>query len=906
MLSGISRARTRSTASGQVSSCVPIHPPSDVRPLSVFTKCKESCQDGQRLENISWRLWYRELIQAQVPCQPPTPELATPHPKDERSRSSYFPPRTNDKVLQGERLFPKIALRSSIRLMTNSLLFAFLVVLSSGLPSPSDQASPSPLPPPVPSMVPPSTPERPRISPHEYSSGTTPPRSSSTRGKSTSCVGRLIVDMLPNQIFIPHRKSSSAATTITVLSTPPPTTQPSRASDLNVPLVQLPTPAHAPFPRVVVVNPTPHPTPPTTPILHDDTPGAPQPPSTFLLPPLPPPALRPAVPTAEVHAQQHSQPPLPPISKDPSLSHAPARQSDRRFFLQQSPEDASSERGDVSTASGKSPSDLFEASSAASSQVKSVETDVDEDEDNKEDQEDEEAEGEGEDDRRSTTAAAGAAARHPPHGRQNKPKRGKEVGKRPPVKRSHSAKHVALSMIRKVSAQQQQHPQLERAEKKGAMFNIGSGSSNGSRSANGSTGTGHPRPSSVVNGFAFTAIQPSKVSPPQAQPPVIPKGFTNGHIAAGNIAPNGNVKPNSTGNVNGNANANGQSRKTIVVASTSSEEYETTDGEDSEEWASEEMDGEDKVREAEETRLHEAALEAQRQRDLFAKVPKRSYSNLNRTQSGLLSQLMNPNPAIFPPSHPYRTSRSSADISRQYQQLRSHVPVPQRSSSAYAPPRLSTSKSAAALPMAAQITAVSSSRPQSSTKRPENEKNGYRPKGPPKEQEMEDDSGDDADDKIQMSQSIAQQKLQALISRRSSEQGTSSHLIQPVATEVGPGLLSSTTSPIPLGHPYNLPAAAPPMTPRTTRRRMLKTELSESMRRQLLWERQVSSNTNPALAARRASQGIGGLRPLTSTSSEGIRDTSTRSAEAQDKDERRRRAMARNRSWADDYHYSGW
>jgi len=302
--------------------------------------------------------------------------------------------------------------------------------------------------------------------------------------------------------------------------------------------------------------------------------------------------------------------------------------------------------------------------------------------------------------------------------------------------------------------------------------------------------------------------------------------------------------------------------------------------------------------------LREAALEAQRQRELFAKVPKRSYSNLNRTQSGLLSQLMNPNPAIFPPNHPSRISRSSADISRQYQQPQQHAPIPQRSSSAYAPARLSTSKSAAALPMAAQITAISSSKP-SAMKRQESDKNGYRPKGPPKEQEMEDDSGDDVDDKIQMSQSVAQQKLQALMSRRSLDRGMS-HLIQPVAMEVGPGMLSSTTAPIPLGHPYNLPAAAVPMTPRTTRRRMLKTELSESMRRQLLWERQVSSNNNPALVARRTTPGMGGLRPLTSNSSDGIKDTTTRNTEAQDRDERRRRAMARNRSWADDYHYSGW
>ena len=769
----------------------------------------------------------------------------------------------------------------------------------------------------MPTMVPPSTPERLRIHPH--APGSIIPLSSPTRGKSTPRVGRLIVDMLPNQLLIPQRKSIPAITTVAVLSTPPPTVQPSRSCDLNVPLVQLPTSAETPFPRVVVVNPTPHPTPPTTPILHDDTPGAPQPPSTFLLPPLPPPALRSTVPSAEVRAQQKPHPPRSLIPKEPSPSHTPtrivdagsvARQSDRRFFLQQSPEDASSERGDGSTASGKSPSDLFATSSATSSQMKSVLTDVDVDDDDKDDHEEEEQEDEDEDDRRSMTAAAGTGAKHGAHSRQNKPKRGKEVGKRPPVKRSHSAKHVAPSMVRKLSTQQQ-HSQPDRAEKKGAMFNIGSGSSNGSRSANGSTGKGPAKSSPMVNGF--TVIQPSKVLPAQMHSPVIPKGFS-GHISASNVAlngnanANGNLKANATGNVNGNTNVNAQSRKTIVVANTSSEEYETTDGEDSEGWASEEMDTDDKAREAEETRLREAALEVQRQRELFAKVPKRSYSNLNRTQSGLLSQLLNPNPAIFPPSHPYRISRSSVDISRQHQQPQRHAPIPQRSSSAYAPPRLSTSKSAAALPMAAQINAISSSKPSSSaaTKRQESEKNGYRPKGPPKEQEMEDDSGDDADDKIQMSQSVAQQKLQALMSRRSSEQGTVSHLIQPVAVEVGPGLLSSTTAPIPLGHPYNLPSAAPPMTPRTTRRRMLKTELSESMRRQLLWERQVSSNTNPALVARRAGQGLGGLRPLTSTSSDGIRDTSTRTAEAQDKDERRRRAMARNRSWADDYHYSGW
>ena len=45
---------------------------------SVFTKCKESLQDGRRLENISWRLWYRELAahtrtQHHLPTPPQEP-----------------------------------------------------------------------------------------------------------------------------------------------------------------------------------------------------------------------------------------------------------------------------------------------------------------------------------------------------------------------------------------------------------------------------------------------------------------------------------------------------------------------------------------------------------------------------------------------------------------------------------------------------------------------------------------------------------------------------------------------------------------------------------------------------------------------------------------------------------------
>ncbi|KAG1759732.1 hypothetical protein EDD22DRAFT_971521 [Suillus occidentalis] len=691
---------------------------------TIFTKCKESLQDGRRLENISWRLWHRELILAQQSYLPPTPDSLS---NIKVSSDTFFPPPSGTP------------------------------------PCTYYQHPPSPV---VPEHLP----------IPQFSSGTpvAPPLSTSFRPKSSSFVGRIIIDMLPNSVLIPQ----------------PPT-------------VQLPTSDY--FPRVVVVNPTPQPTPPMTPSLSEEPTSASQPPSTFLLPPLPQPAL-----IMKRHAEQ-------PLPQSPPPEAVPGS-------------DASPER-DGSTESGKS----RDASSAASH---STDNDKDVMKELKEKD-------------RVTT----------------KPKKAKELGRsstRPPLgKRTHSARHIGPSIQRKPSIQD---------AKPRPMFNIGSNSSNGSKS-----------------------VSSAKLTPPP--PPLVPAMLNGKPTAApvsGNTVTNG-VATNGTGP---------QQRKTIVVASTSEEDYETTDADDSG-WASEDMDAEDKAREAKETGLRGAALEAQRQRDLFAKVPKRSYSNLNRTQSGLLSQLMNPNPAIFPPTHPYRLSQSTADLvrmQRQAQRQAEQAQTPQRSASGFAGPvRLQTSKSSAALPLAAQITATSSSKPPSSgMKGKENEKGGYRPKGRPKEEEMEDESGEDDDDKIQVSRSVAQQRLQALMSRRAPGDGIApSHVAEAPAAQ--------STAPIPLGHPYNLPAPAIPMTPRTTRRIMLRTELSESMRRQLLWERQVSSTTNPAANARRANNGVlGGLRPLASTTSMGENPSATKSAETQDRDERKRRAMARNRSWADDYHYSGW
>lgn len=50
----------------------------------VFTKCKNSLQDGRRLENLSWRLWHREMSTSTVsPNHPPPPSSTEMTPSSE-------------------------------------------------------------------------------------------------------------------------------------------------------------------------------------------------------------------------------------------------------------------------------------------------------------------------------------------------------------------------------------------------------------------------------------------------------------------------------------------------------------------------------------------------------------------------------------------------------------------------------------------------------------------------------------------------------------------------------------------------------------------------------------------------------------------------------------------------------
>ncbi|KAI9511937.1 hypothetical protein F5148DRAFT_1312270 [Russula earlei] len=666
-------------------------------------------------------------------------------------------------------------------------------------------------------------------------------------------VGRIICDMIPLRFDLPSIK--------------PPTRPPRPKLD---PVI---------VPPDLVVNPTPHPTPPATPVppgpstplpsigqhlappprlsaavARNNSPDATTPSN---LAPIPPASLShilapvPIAPVAQPHPNSRldphprphpsQRPHRPPQPLAPHPVHETVKLSDRRFFLQQdqspSPERDGPDRGsNGSISTGKSPSETGELqpSSVTSNQ---------------------------------TRASAASGSSHP----VARGRRSKNPPSRPVLTRLNSGRHIVQATRKDpTKARPPFHPNPDKAPK-----------------------------------VAGPSRQPRPPLDPLPHPP--PAKVQTRHM-------NGATAPSAS---NTHAATTAAPRRGIVVSNTSSE-YETTDTDedDDDSWASEGVsEGAVDATEAgtdkrpptkEDIKLGEAALEAQRQRELFVKQPKRSYSNLGRTQSGLLSQLLNPDPNMFPPGHPSRVT-SPHDVTRPGM-----------------PSALTSGKATAAIPLAAQVTAQAPMATATSSTH-----GGYRPKGRPQGEELEDDSDspDDPDDSIQVSRSLAQQRLAALANP--SRRRASDNQVQTQASAVmRPILPTVATAPIPLNHPWNLPTPAPPTTPRTTRRQMLSTELSESLRRNLLWERQVSKTNLLGNAGRRNVLGGGGSRPLPTTvngngtgygqagpphqpqpqpqpqqrqqrpaSGEGAEDSIA---------ERRQRALARNRTWADDFHYAGW
>lgn len=330
----------------------------------------------------------------------------------------------------------------------------------------------------------------------------------------------------------------------------------------------------------------------------------------------------------------------------------------------------------------------------------------------------------------------------------------------------------------------------------------------------------------------------------------------------------------------------------------------------------------------------------QSDKDLFNKLPTRSYSNLAQQQrTGLLTQLMRPDPKIFE----MRRTQTMADI---------RGPM---APNLYRPPAMEKSKSAAALPMSSlstsqavlgldtkPVTAVDSRAAAPAAPQP----GGYRPKGRPQNEDLESDTGDEeGGDRVELSQSVAQQRLAALVgkgkkstSRVNAEAGPSRAndpqpkpqrraRIQPM-TSVNPSPPSpnrssaevrSTTpvdpppaTPIPLGYPYNLPPPPEPSSPRTTRQLMLRTEMSESVRQNLLWSRQLTRRDNMGPPRTRSGILEPPTRPTVAAQPSVVRLTAPRQQDPteqqrEQEDIRHEMRLARNRTWAgDEYHQAGW
>ncbi|KAF8216267.1 hypothetical protein K438DRAFT_1953229 [Mycena galopus ATCC 62051] len=236
---------------------------------------------------------------------------------------------------------------------------------------------------------------------------------------------------------------------------------------------------------------------------------------------------------------------------------------------------------------------------------------------------------------------------------------------------------------------------------------------------------------------------------------------------------------------------------------------------------------------------------------------------------------------------------------------------------------------------------------------------GYRPKGPPAEMEYDDDDDEESDadgrgepkgrddGQLSQSQSAAQEKLRVFLSKNRSTNGVDAaeaerrrlfneagdvpwatadnqHNVAPPYVPPPPNRTMTTA---PVGFPYNLPAPAPPSTPRTTRQQMLRNEMSESVRHNLLWQRKLSrtdtigpqprrtkSTVNVLSEAAYAAAGQTGRQPAKSLVRVTPRAPGT---------ERRdtlppmdppvpevgpKKKLVRNLSWANtsDYHARGW
>ncbi|KAH7342020.1 hypothetical protein B0J17DRAFT_649113 [Rhizoctonia solani] len=303
-------------------------------------------------------------------------------------------------------------------------------------------------------------------------------------------------------------------------------------------------------------------------------------------------------------------------------------------------------------------------------------------------------------------------------------------------------------------------------------------------------------------------------------------------------------------------------------------------------WSDDETDNED-------TTLARAANEASRQRSMFKKIsPKASR---NQPGTGLLTNLMNPDPRFFPQAA-MRSHNSAQNLATGRR--------------AAAPAILQTSRSTVAVPKAANVNAneVTTHVSVDPTGRAVGGSGtrGLRLKGRPQGNVDEEGSTDEENSMPEeLSKTFAQRRLEALATRARVPPPPAMEQVRREA-ETTPALAPRPAPQQPQATmPYDMDVR-PIHSPRTVRRKMIAGELSESLRRNLMWER---TSTRFAMGAGALGSG---LRPLTgrpgiqTTTSERVTGSGSRSGAEDDERTERRLALARNKSWANDFHHAGW
>ncbi|CAE7162256.1 unnamed protein product [Rhizoctonia solani] len=329
----------------------------------------------------------------------------------------------------------------------------------------------------------------------------------------------------------------------------------------------------------------------------------------------------------------------------------------------------------------------------------------------------------------------------------------------------------------------------------------------------------------------------------------------------------------------------GLGRRALHVETSSDLDLESDSGES---WSDDETDTEDP--------LARAANEAGRQRSMFEKITPRAPRNQTRT--GLLTNLMNPDPRFYPQAA-MRAHNSAQNLAAMRRTT--------------APTILQTSRSTVAVPKAAAVTAEEVTTHVSVDPAGRavggSGSRGLRLKGRP-QGDVDEEGSTDEENSIpnELSKTYAQRRLEALATR--ARVPPPPPMEQTRRVEPDPPIPAAAPRPAPqqpqATMPYDMDVR-PIHSPRTVRRKMIAGELSESLRRNLMWERTSTRYAMGASALGSGLKPLSGTRPgIQTTVSDRGTGPGSRSGAEDDERAERRLALARNKSWANDFHHAGW